>query len=167
MEYSFRKALQSDADIIWEILQGGIARRKADGSDQWQNGYPNHNVVLSDIEQGYGYVLIHNSEIVGYCALLINNEPAYANIEGQWLTNGDFVVYHRVALSEKYVGKGLAAKILEFIEAFTKDSGIKSLRADTNFDNPGMLRLFDKMGYTYCGEVFLSGGTRKAFEKVL
>lgn len=167
MEYSFRKAAQSDADVIWEILQGAIARRKADGSNQWQDGYPNRDIVIQDIEKGYAHVLTIDSDVAGYCALLINDEPAYADIKGQWLTDGDFVVYHRVALSEKYVGKGLAAKMLEFIEAFTKSSNINSLRADTNFDNPGMLRLFDKMGYTYCGEVYLRGGVRKAFEKVL
>lgn len=167
MEYFFRKAVESDIDVVWQILQGAIARRKADGSDQWQDGYPNRDVAIQDIEKGYGYVLTYGNDVAGYCALLINDEPAYAAIEGQWLTDGDFVVYHRVALSEEYVGRGLAAKMMEFIESFTKNMGISSLRADTNFDNPGMLRLFDKMGYTYCGEVFFRGGARKAFEKVL
>jgi hypothetical protein len=30
---------------IWIILQQAIARRKADGSNQWQDGYPNPEVI--------------------------------------------------------------------------------------------------------------------------
>lgn len=36
-----------------------------------------------------------------------------------------------------------------------------------NFDNASMLHLLKKLGYTYCGEVYLAGGVRKAFEKLL
>lgn len=167
MNYSFREAGESDAVAIWEILQGAIARRKADGSRQWQDGYPNPEVVNQDIANGFGYVLTVDNTIAGYCALMINNEPAYDDIVGKWLTNGDFVAYHRVAISEDYLGHGLAKKMLNYIETFARDNNIKSIKVDTNFDNPGMLNLLDKFGYTYCGEVFFRGAARKAFEKVL
>ncbi|RYD75593.1 MAG: GNAT family N-acetyltransferase, partial [Sphingobacteriales bacterium] len=36
----FRPAQIEDQDTIWEILQGAIQRRKEDGSEQWQDGYP-------------------------------------------------------------------------------------------------------------------------------
>ena len=167
MEYTFRKAVPAELDQIWEILEGGIARRKAEGSNQWQDGYPNPDVVRNDIEKGYGFVLADGSTIVGYCAVLINDEPAYADIQGKWLTEGDFVVYHRVAISDKYLGKGLAQVMLKHIEAFARQHHIKSLKADTNFDNAGMLKIFEKLGYVYCGEVVFRDSPRKAFEKVL
>lgn len=167
MKYSFRKAKTEDINQIWDILQGAILRRKKDGSDQWQNGYPNPTVIKNDLAKDIGYVLTKGNEIIGYCAILINDEPAYANIKGKWLTDGDFVVYHRVAISENYLGRGLAQKMLKYIDDFARDNNIKSIRVDTNFDNVGMLKTLDKTGYTYCGEVILSGGTRKAFEKVL
>lgn len=167
MEYSFRQAQQTDAPQIWEILEHAIQRRKEDGSNQWQDGYPNPSVISTDIEKGNGYVLTDGNTIVGYCAILINDEPAYADIKGQWLTTEDFVVYHRVALSENYLGKGLAQKMLLHIEDFARQHNIYSVKADTNFDNPGMLNIFKKLGYTYCGEVIFRGTPRKAFEKVL
>lgn len=167
MEYIFRKALLAEQDLVWEILKGGIERRKAEGSNQWQDGYPNPDVVRRDIENGHGYVLMDGDTVAGYCAIMINNEPAYANIEGKWLTDGDFVVYHRVAVSDKYLGKGLAQVMLNQIEAFARQHHIKSLKADTNFDNGGMLKIFEKLGYVYCGEVVFRDAPRKAFEKVL
>jgi GNAT superfamily N-acetyltransferase len=167
MEYNFRKAKLEELNPIWEILQGAILRRRKDGSNQWQDGYPNPTVIKNDLENGSGYVLTYDNILIGYCSILINDEPEYTNIKGKWLTNGDFVVYHRVAISEKYLGKGFAQKMLKYIEDFALNKNIKSIRADTNFDNVGMLKIFDKTGYKYCGEVVFRGSPRKAFEKVL
>ncbi|MBD1420963.1 MULTISPECIES: GNAT family N-acetyltransferase [Sphingobacterium] len=167
MEYSFRQAQSEDIPQIWEILERAIQRRKEEGSNQWQDGYPNVSVIRTDIEKGHGYVLTDGGIIAGYCAILINDEPAYANLQGQWLTAGDFVVYHRVALAEEYLGKGLAQKMLLYIEDFARQHNIYSVKADTNFDNGGMLNIFKKLGYAYCGEVFFRGAPRKAFEKVI
>ncbi|MBC9909763.1 GNAT family N-acetyltransferase [Chitinophaga varians] len=167
MTLEFRQATSADADQIWNILEKAIARRKAEGSDQWQDGYPNPAVVANDIEHGYGFVLAARDKIAGYIALLINDEPAYAEIKGTWLTDGDFVVYHRVAISDDFLGQGLAQQMLKAVEDYAANNGINSVRADTNFDNKGMLRIFDKLGYTYCGEVFFRGAARQAFEKVL
>lgn len=156
-----------DHPLIWDILQKAIQRRKADGSKQWQDGYPNKEVVKNDIEKGAGYVLVFDNKIIGYCAVLINDEPAYENIEGKWLTNGDFVVYHRVAIAEEYLGKGLAKCMMDYIEKYALQNQIYSLRADTNYDNLAMMKSFDKAGYVYCGEVFFRGSARRAYEKVL
>lgn len=167
MEVKFRKAEPVDIPAIWEVLKGAIARRKADGSKQWQDGYPNPEVVKKDIDNGYGYVLTDDNDIAGYCAVMINDEPAYKDIIGKWITDGDFVVYHRVAISENHLGKGLAKKMMTSIEDFARANSIKSLKVDTNFDNPAMLSILEKAGYAYCGEVVFRGSPRKAFEKVL
>ena len=167
MNYSFRQATISEIPQIWIILEEAIIRRKKDGSEQWQDGYPNPEVVRKDIEKGAGFVLIENETIIGYTAILINDEPEYDNIKGEWLSNEDFVVFHRVALSENHLGKGLAKKIFEFIEGFALNNNIYSIKADTNFDNHAMLKIFDKTGYQYCGKVYFRGGERLAFEKIL
>jgi GNAT superfamily N-acetyltransferase len=167
MEYTFRKAQPSERSQIWEILQHAILRRKADGSDQWQDGYPNPDVIQQDIDKGAGFVLAKGEEVVGYSALIINDEPAYQDIEGKWLTQGDFVVVHRVAVSQEHVGKGFAKKILTAIEDFAVSKDIYSIKADTNFDNIAMMKTFEKLGYVYCGEVYFRGSPRKAYEKVL
>jgi len=167
MEYIFRKATLNDLPQIWVILQNAIQRRKEDGSNQWQDGYPNTQVVEKDIEQGAGFVLADGDSIAGYCAILINDEPAYAEIKGKWLTDDDFVVFHRVAISEDHLGKGLSGKMLNYIEDFARNNNINSVKADTNFDNGAMKHVFEKAGYVYCGEVFFRGSSRMAYEKVL
>jgi len=167
MNYSLRKATTSEIPAIWDILQQAIIRRREDGSDQWQDGYPNPEVIQKDIEKGAGFVLTEGETIIGYTAIMINDEPEYAKIIGEWLSNDDFVVFHRVAISENHLGKGLSKKILEFIEDFALSNNIYSIKADTNFDNPAMLKIFEKSGYKYCGKVYFRGSERKTFEKVL
>jgi GNAT superfamily N-acetyltransferase len=167
MDYHFRKAQISEASQIWEILQQAILRRKEDGSTQWQDGYPNLQVVHNDIEKDQAFVLVQGETVIGYSAVLINDEPAYDKIEGKWLTIDDFVVIHRVAISERHLGKGLAKMIIRCVEDYALKNDICSIKADTNFDNIAMIKIFEKMGYTLCGLVYLRESPRKAYEKLL
>ncbi|WP_299177079.1 GNAT family N-acetyltransferase [uncultured Chryseobacterium sp.] len=166
-EINLRKAETKDTDTIWKILQQAIERRRIDGSQQWQDGYPNLNTVEEDIAKGIGYVLTVDGKIAVYSALIFNDEPAYDNIEGAWLSNGEFVVVHRVAVDDQFAGQGLVKKLFDYIEDFAKSHQIPSVKVDTNFDNLAMLKILESKGYTYCGEVYLRGGVRKAFEKML
>ena len=167
MYYQFRKATEADAPEVWEILQQAIRRRKADGSEQWQDGYPNPEVLRSDIEEGRGYVLAENDRVIGYCAVILNDEPVYAEIDGKWLSDGDFLVVHRVAIAETHIRKGFATKILTETENLAREMNVRSIKADTNFDNPAMLRVFEQLNYTYCGKVYFRESERKAYEKVV
>jgi len=162
-----RKAVTADKEPVWEILQEAIERRRLDGSRQWQDGYPNYASIEHDLERNAAYVIEDEGVVVAYAALIRNDEPAYNDIQGQWLTQGDFLVVHRVAVSNRYLGKGVAGFFFNAIEAFARAHQVFSIKMDTNFDNAPMLHLLNKYGYTYCGEVFFRGSSRKAFEKIL
>lgn len=162
-----RKAEIDDRDIIWGMIRQSIERRKQDGSTQWQNGYPNIGTVESDIAKGFGYVLTVDGEIAVYAALILNDEPAYSQIEGAWLSNGEFVVVHRVAVEGKFAGQGMVKKLFDHIEDFTRSHGIQSIKVDTNYDNIAMLKILESKGYSYCGEVLLADGMRKVYEKII
>lgn len=166
-EFIFRKAVIEDKNSIWNIIQQAILRRKADGSNQWQDGYPNEQSIENDILNNFGFVLVDKNTIIGYCAIIVNYEPAYDAIEGKWLTNDDFVVIHRIAIDDNYLGRGLSGKIIENVENFAKENNIFSVKVDTNFDNIAMMKIFEKQGYHYCGEVYFRGSARRAYEKVL
>ncbi len=162
-----RKATISEVPEIWEILQQAIEQRRQDGSDQWQNGYPNEQAVLDDIEKGVAYVVDEKGEVIAYAAVIFGKEPEYEAIEGRWLTDGPYCVVHRVATSNAVKGKGVATRLFEMIEGLSLEQGVYSIKVDTNFDNGPMLRIVDKLGYTYCGEVYFRGAARRAYEKVL
>lgn len=162
-----RKAQVSEAPAVWDILQQAIEQRRKDGSDQWQNGYPNEQTVHDDIAKGYAYVLVGDEMIIAYAAIIFDKEPAYENIDGRWLTHGDYMVVHRVATSNAVKGKGVATKLFELLEDLCLQKEVYSIKVDTNFDNIPMMKILDKLHYTYCGEIFFSGASRRAYEKVI
>lgn len=165
---SLRKAVLDEVDAIWEILQQAILKRKEEGSDQWQDGYPNIDVIKNDLQNDSAYVVIQDeSKIIAYVAISDKGESSYENLDGEWLTNDKYVVIHRVAVSQENKIKGLGTWIMLEAEKVAISKNITSIKVDTNFDNIGMLRVFEKLDYKFCGEVLQRGDARKAFEKIL
>jgi len=165
---TLQKAGTADAGRIWQLLQQAIEKRQQEGSTQWQDGYPNPTVVARDIENTYGYVCMDEAgNTVGYMALIFDGEPAYEALEGQWLTERPYAVIHRLAVNREVVIKGLGTWMMTAAEELCRQRGFLSIRIDTNFDNTAMLRVFEKRGYIYCGEVYFRGAARRAFEKRL
>ncbi|SDE12437.1 GNAT family N-acetyltransferase [Niabella drilacis] len=163
-----KKARTKDAGMIWQLLLQAIEKRRQEGSTQWQDGYPNPAVVARDIERGYGYVCMDETgSTVAYAALIFDGEPAYEALEGQWLTNQPYAVIHRLAVNQEVIIKGLGTWVMAAAEELCRQQGTGSIRIDTNFDNTAMLQILEKLGYTYCGEVYFRGAARRAFEKRL
>jgi GNAT superfamily N-acetyltransferase len=162
-----RPAIEKDLPNIWSILQKAILRRKAEGSNQWQDGYPNPSVIQNDLDNLWAFVLEEQGIILGYAAIIYAGEPAYDEIDGQWLSNQAYAVVHRVAICEQAVGKGWGNFIFEKIEELVLQNQIFSIKVDTNFDNYAMLKILEKRAFSYCGKVYFRGSERWAFEKLL
>ena len=105
--------------------------------------------------------------VVAYGAVVFDGEPAYDAIEGAWLTDGDYVVLHRMAVADGEKGRGVATEFMRRVEAMAYGRGTGSMRVDTNFDNRYMLRMLGRLGFVYCGKVRYRSGERLAFEKLL
>lgn len=164
---TLRPATASELPTIWAIIQYAIEQRRMDGSTQWQDGYPNPDTLRDDLDKGRAYVLDEAGELLLYAAIIFEPEPAYEAIEGRWLTDGPYMVLHRVAASAQAKGKGIATTFFRMAEDLCRERGVPSIKVDTNFDNAPMLRIMDKLGYTYCGEVYFRGSARRAYEKVV
>ncbi|MDN3536799.1 hypothetical protein QPX96_02080 [Limosilactobacillus fermentum] len=70
-----RKATLEDLDRIWEIVEDARALLKADGSEQWQNGYPTRLTFQQDIEFGNCYLVIAGDRIAGTVTLMPRATP--------------------------------------------------------------------------------------------
>lgn len=162
-----RKAKEEELPVIWNIIQYAIEQRRKDGSKQWQDGYPNPTSIRADYDAGYAYVMEDEGLLLAYGAVIFGVEPAYEEIEGKWLSEGPYLVVHRVAAAPEAKGKSVATHFFRALETLALEKGVHSIKVDTNFDNAAMLRILEKLAYTYCGEVYFRGSARKAFEKVL
>ncbi len=164
-----RTARPNDLPRIRQIIRQAKTLLKVRQVNQWQDGYPNQEILHDDIARGKGYVLETQGEVNGYFALSFEDETPYRRIEqGAWLSDGAYCVLHRFALTEKLRGTGAALKVLEFWEQATLAQNIFSLRADTHPENYPMQHLLARCGFTNCGIIFVrEHQARHAFEKVL
>lgn len=169
--YTFEQATTKDEPAAWELVHKAAIGMEAAGRRQWSENYPPRERIACDINHGNGYILKLNTEIVGYTALTFNGEPAYEQLQGQWISDRPYATIHRTAIAQNHRGKGLARVMLTECERECRKHGYKSLRLDTNHDNPEMLHLADSMGYTRCGLCFYNIGgqpaERIACEKIL
>ena len=167
-----RKTTEGDLGALMPIFDEARATIAALGIDQWQNGYPNREVILADIKKQQSYCVICDGEIIGTFALIEDGEPTYDNIfDGKWLT-GDgreqYFAIHRVAISVKSRGKGISTAIIEYCACLAGESNKISLRIDTHRGNIVMRKMLEKHGFIHCGTIYLeSGDERVAYEKQL
>ncbi len=166
---NIRKTTPADVDAIVPILEE--ARRTiADlGIDQWQNGYPNREVIEEDVRLGHSYVLTNDGQVIGTFAFIRDGEPLYDVIEGGHWQSGDdnhnYDTVHRVAISVASRGSGVSTDMVNFAAEHARAAGKTSVRIDTHRGNLVMRRMLEKHGFVPCGTIYLANGDpRVAYE---
>lgn len=157
-----RQAIESDLLEIKSIVAKARGLMKASGNvNQWVDGYPSIDVLLSDIRSGKAYLLLRKDKAVAYFVMIDGPDPTYNSIsEGSWLNDDSYGVLHRVASSGE--AKGVFKEIL-----FHASEYYSNIRIDTHHDNKIMQRLLEKNGFVYCGIIFLADGSpRLAYQRI-
>ncbi len=154
-----------EVDIAMEIINSAKAHLKAQGIDQWQSGYPSHELLVSDAEIGKGYFVEENGEKLAYLFIDYDGEPAYNELKGEWVCDEPYVVVHRMAMSENARGKKLADKIFTLVEEMSRERGVTYFRVDTDEDNKKMQHVLGKCGFTYRGDIWFDNSNKIAFDK--
>lgn len=157
----------TDLPEIMVIIAAAVRRMLNEGKCQWSERYPRDEHILADIMAGNGYVLSDGCRVVAYGAVVFTGEPAYNDLDGEWLTDGDYVVVHRVAVAQDLQSQGVGRRFFGAVEHLAASRGIGSFRIDTNFDNNRMLALLDRCGFTFTGLVHYPQGERRAYEKLI
>lgn len=165
----FRKAIYQDIENIMQIIEHGQEYLKNQGVNQWQNNYPNREVIAKDIEQGYSYLVEMDSTIIATVAISFDGEITYDKIfQGEWLSNDEYCVIHRMAIHKSRRGTGISSYLMSSIEDLCKERNINSIKVDTHRKNEPMQTYLKKNVFKYCGVIYLqSGEERLAYEKVL
>lgn len=159
-----RKTNKDDVKKICEIIDQAKQYMKNNGIDQWQNGYPNEETILEDISTQTSYVLV-DEDVVGTMRFLIEDDPDYGYIEGNWKTNGRYGVIHRIAIDENCKGKSYAKILVNEAIQMCMNEDVHGLRIDTHLDNSSMRRFLKKNQFEECGIVYIRGVDKRiAFE---
>lgn len=160
---TIRKARTEDLERIMQVLDEARRKMRAEGNlVQWVGGYPDEDLIRSDIASGAGYCIDDDNGTVGYFALVFGREPTYGVIEGgAWLDDtSPYATIHRLGSAKG--SSGVAEACFNWCWEL-----IPSLRVDTHEDNAAMRHCILKAGFRYCGVIHIADGTpRLAYQKI-
>lgn len=170
MDFVVAKA--KDLERMCEITKMAKNQLQRMGLDQWQKGYPSREVWIQDIEEGCAYLAVEDGQILGVFAFQTTPDISYGEINGKWLTDGDYASMHRVCVADESKGRGVAGQMFAHGFSMARDLGFAAVRIDTHPGNAPMRRALEKAGFLACGEIRLKGGCedgdpRIGFEKIL
>jgi RimJ/RimL family protein N-acetyltransferase len=159
MELTVQRASLADLHRIEEIYANARAFMAANGNPtQWNNGYPQKDLLEEDIRLNRLYVVEEENEIKGVFVFFIGADPTYAYIEGSWRSEMPYGVIHRIA----GVGGGIFPAALEFCLR-----EIKHMRIDTHENNKPMQHVVEKAGFSRRGIIYVEDGTpRIAYDRI-
>lgn len=150
---TIRLATLTDIPAIMQLIAEVVPAMNALGNFQWDSSYPNAVVFEKDIALNQLWVADVEGAIAGVAAITTDQEPEYAHVG--WDITETAIVTHRLAVGEKYRGRGIAAALLMQAEQEAINRGISLLRIDTNITNQATQKLFPKLGYRFAGEIGL------------
>ena len=153
---TIRKATANDVSLIMDFIRQGRAKMIAAGNvNQWSDKHPSRQTIERDIAQGASYLLCENDTPIATFALLAGPEPTYSYIEGgRWLDDQPYYVIHRVASAEGV--HGVMSDIIAYCLSLTS-----TIRIDTHADNLPMQAALKRLGFNYCGIIYLEGGSQR------
>jgi hypothetical protein len=157
---TIRKATMEDLAAIMQIYADARVFMLENGNPgQWIDGYPKQGLIESDIQSGSCHVCVGNGAIAAVFYYNVERDPTYEKIDGAWLNDNPCGVVHRIAKGRGAKGAGA------FCIGWCLGQ-CRNVKIDTHKDNAPMLKLLAKLGFTYCGVIWLlDGDERLAFQK--
>lgn len=146
-----RPADLSDIQEIMGIIQNVCREMRLEGNPQWDETYPQAVDFEKDIQKRELFISEIDGRVGGFLCINHHEPEEYAQIK--WSSYQRPLVLHRMAVASEFRGRGAGAALLGFAEEFARKNGVAYLRSDTNSLNPKMNALFQKMGYTFVGQM--------------
>jgi len=162
----YTKAVVSDIEELVDMYTAAVVEMQASGIDQWDEIYPDRDVILEDIHREELTVGKKNGTIV--LAYVINTEydEQYAN--GAWkYPDSNYCIIHRLCVNPRYQNQGIAKKAILHIEDDSRDKGFDSIRLDSFSRNHFAQMLYEKLNYTVVGYAEWRKGRFELREKKL
>ncbi|WP_113671387.1 GNAT family N-acetyltransferase [Vallitalea guaymasensis] len=150
------KAKIDDIADIMKLINDCVNNMRANNIFQWDENYPNEEVMLEDIEDGNLYIMKDENRYLGIITLNEEQDEEYKTVD--WKSKlSDVLVVHRLAVSPLGQGKGIGKSFMNFAEDLVRQKNYNSIRLDTYSGNPIALSFYKRLGYEKVGEVYFPG----------
>ena len=140
----------------------------ANGIDQWDESYPNTEVIMEDLIAQTYFVAIENDIIIAGINIDQNQDDTYLAIDWEDKKN-QFLVVHRLAVKVEFWNDGIGKSLMLFTENLVTEKGLNSIRLDTYSGNPKAMEFYRRLGYRELGAINLKPNKNEyyCFEKII
>jgi ribosomal protein S18 acetylase RimI-like enzyme len=135
-----------------ELIKRSIQCMNEQGIFQWNDDYPNIEVVSRDIRGQELYVLKVDEVIAGIVTL--NGEISIDFRSRIPESTGKEFILHRLAIHPGYQGRDLAGKLLDFAYNYAVAKGYQSIILSVLAENYIARNLYTKNGYLETGSAY-------------
>ena len=163
-----RKANKTNLNNIMLMYKSCVKGMLANDIDQWDESYPNAEVIMEDLIAQTYFVAIKNNIIIGGINIDQNQDKTYLEIDWEDTSNS-FLVVHRLGVKEEFWGKKIGKKLMTFAENMVIEKGLKSIRLDTYSGNPKAMDFYRRLGYRELVSINLKPNKNEyyCFEKII
>ena len=164
MNLELRKASIEDLDDVLVIYKNAINLLESKGIYQWDDMYPNKDVLKEDIEKEELFLGEINGAIA--CAFVINEEYDEEYNDANWeYKNSKFKVIHRLCVNVDFQNMGIGKRVMKIIEEELRKENVECIRLDTFSKNPFSIKLYENIGFKKVGEANWRKGLFNIYEK--
>ena len=146
-------AILADAFSVMQLITLCREDLRSRAIHQWDEIYPNLEVVENDARAESLFVIRHEGECVASVSLNDSQPEEYRAIPWRFV-DGRALVIHRLCVHPAWQRRGLGRKLMDFTEDFAKRSGFSCIRLDAYTGNPRALSLYEQRGYDRVGQTW-------------
>jgi ribosomal protein S18 acetylase RimI-like enzyme len=140
-----RLATPVDVALVADMLDEATAFVATFGFDQWPLPFP-RDELLQRVRQRELYVVEVEREPAATFTLLWD-DPFF------WGERPPDAVYlHKLAVRRAFAGRRLGEQIVEWVDATAAAAGRSFVRLDTQRDDPGIRRYYERLGFELRGD---------------
>ncbi len=166
MEIKYRMGQLEDLEEISSMVKSAIKVMIEQDIYQWDEFYPDEEILKKDIEKKQLYAGVINNRIAVIFVLNQHSFEDYKN--GKWKHKDEpYYVIHRLCVNPALQNKGVAKWAMHYIEQELLTAGIQAIRLDVFAQNPYAIRLYDKQGFSRVGYMDGRKGRFYLMEKYL
>ncbi len=161
------QAHQGHIPSVVRLIDACTQTMRENGIDQWDEIYPNEDIITKDVGSRSLYVLEQDDLCIAAVSLNQEQDEAYQKIH--WLGGEPVLVVHRLCVNPAHQGHGLGSRLMDLAEAHAKQNAYVSIRLDAYTGNPRAVKLYERRGYRKAGQVYFPRRTLPffCFEKIL
>lgn len=160
-----RTAHSGELEVLHGIVKAATCHMDEQGIPQWDEIYPNREVLSKDVERQELHVIEVEGRVAGLVVINDDQSPEYAAIP--WMHPGHALVVHRLTIHPKYQRKGLATRLMDFTEETAVIKCYDCIRLDAFTLNPAAFTLYESRGYRRAGTVHFRKGEFYCYEKAV